>query len=135
METLEQVWWSSRFNIWTWVYYGVNLAGIAGIYRVARRPMSDLRALKTISLIGAICFAALLVSGARIQRKWQLRQEWVVAHKDQITEEEQLAAFGDGANLIAGPPLDATITLFVLLVTTGICLFRSPKPITEPPVT
>lgn len=127
METFDQVWESSRYNVWTWVCYGICIAGIVGVFKICRPPISGVKVLKTVALIGMTSFAAFLVSGARTARKWEIRQNWVVTNMDLVTEEERSAAFADGANLIVGPHTDAMITLFVLLFTAVISSFRGTK--------
>ncbi len=119
METLEHVWETSRYNLWAWVYYGVTWAGVAGLIASSRITDDYRRWFRRLLVIGTTTFFALFASEARIQEKWRIRIDWAMTHQDLMTKDDWRAVNGDGANMMAGPLFEASLS-FLLLVT--VCI-------------
>lgn len=116
METFEQVWESSRTNVYSWGYPATIWGGLAVLICLsAIRHKKLRRAAKVIAMLG---FAALATewSSREIAEKWRLRREW----PGSMTQDEQYALTIDGANMTLGPVIYGFQAFLVFGVVTVI---------------
>jgi hypothetical protein len=121
METFDQIWESSRRNAWSGYAALTIWSGLAAIVVLSLVPFAwPRRIAKVVAVIGFAYYVA-LYSSLETSEKWRIRRAWAAAHKDLMTEVDQYALTGDGANLLAGPIIvgvQATALLFVVAAAT-----------------
>lgn len=105
METFEQVWESSRHNVWTGAYPTAILVGAMLIVALSFGRNIGARRLKILATIFVFSFIAMAFSAQEIDTKWRTRHEWTRNHADTLTENQQRISNADGANLVFGPIL------------------------------
>lgn len=122
METLEQIWESSRTNASSWGYSTVLWTGVVLLMALSLVRTEWMRRGAQIVVIVALTVVATKFSWLEIQEKWRIRGEWAQAHSTLMTPADREALTCDGANLTLGPLIYGFQAL-MLFVVVAVALF------------
>ena len=103
MTPFEQMWETSRHNMWSGYTTSVLSCGIAGILLTALIPNRWIRRCGYLFVTLATAWIATEFASLEIEEKWRIRYAYTEKHRDVLSEDERFAVTVDGANRLVGP--------------------------------